>query len=60
MKLEWNVSPEEVSRQLQILASDNYNLCAAQNLLSDDGGKTSQKMSAAVNDDSLQTKKELH
>lgn len=50
---EARFSPEEVSRELQILAADNSNLLTAQDLLSDDGGQTAKQMTTAINDDSL-------
>lgn len=50
-------SPEEMSGELQILATDDDNLCSAQDLLSDDGCQAAKEMTTAVDDDSLKLQK---
>lgn len=47
------ISPEKVSRKLQIFAADDDDLHAAQDLLSNDGSQAAQQMTAAVDNDSL-------
>lgn len=44
--------------QLQILAANDDDLCAAQDLLGDDGRETAEQVTATVNDDSLKLSNE--
>lgn len=46
---------EELSRDVESLATDDNNLLAAQQLLGNDTGETTQKVALAVNDDLLDT-----
>lgn len=50
---ELDLVPEEVSRQLQILAAHNHYLTSIQDLLGNDGGQTAQQMAATVDKDWL-------
>lgn len=49
------ILPEEVSGELQILAANDDNLCAVQDLLGDNGCETAEQVTATVDDDSLKS-----
>jgi outer membrane murein-binding lipoprotein Lpp len=49
-----------VARKLQVLATNDDNLGAAQDLLGDDGRKTAEQVTATVDDDSLKRYKKLN
>ena len=44
------LSAEELARDVQSLATDNDNLLAVKQLLSDNAGQTAQQMALAIND----------
>lgn len=46
--------------QLQILAANDDDFCAAQDLLGDDGGETAEQVAATVDNDSLKINEKIN
>lgn len=50
---ERTLGPEELSRDVELLAADDNDLLAVEELLGDGAGETTEKVSLAINDDLL-------